>query len=168
MGIWPFRASSAERTAEKVLAAVTAASRQPGWYGEGKLPDTLEGRFEAMAVNATLALIGLRETPEVAQIFTDAVFSQFDAGLREAGVGDLTVPKRMRKLAGEFYGRLDAYGRALQGAPGELEDAIRRNMAVAAPFAGRLAAHLRTTAAAQQDAGPEAVAHPSNWPLFAG
>ncbi len=168
MGIWPFRASQAKAAAERILTAVTAASRQPGWYGEGKLADSIEGRFEAMAANASLALLRLRDAPEVAQIFTDALFSLFDAGLREAGIGDLTVPKRMHKLAGDFYGRLDAYGRALAGAPGELEEALRRNMGVAEPFAARLAAHLRATTEGQQGLSAEALGQPAAWPLFAG
>jgi cytochrome b pre-mRNA-processing protein 3 len=168
MGIWPFRASQAKAAAERILTAVTAASRQPGWFGEGKLADSLEGRFEAMAANASLALLQLKDAPEVAQLFTDALFSLFDAGLREAGVGDLTVPKRMHKLAGEFYGRLDAYGRALAGPPGDLEAALQRNMGLTEPFSARLAGHLRATAKSQQGLRPEALGEPSAWPLFAG
>ncbi|MEZ6021914.1 MAG: ubiquinol-cytochrome C chaperone family protein [Hyphomonadaceae bacterium] len=50
----------------------------------------------------------------MAQAFTDTLFRFFDAGLREAGVGDLTVPKRMHKLAASFYGRLNAYVAAIE------------------------------------------------------
>jgi cytochrome b pre-mRNA-processing protein 3 len=171
MGIWPFRRSRAKADAERLLAVVSAAARQPAWYGEGKIPDTLEGRFEAMAVNASLALQRLKADPAaggLAQLFTDMLFSTFDAGLREAGVGDLTVPKRMHKLAGDFYGRAEAYGRALEGAPGEFEAALERNLGVSGTFAARLASHLRMTAELQAAAPVTELSAPASWPLFAG
>jgi len=168
MGIWPFRPSRAKAEADQILTVVTAASRQPAWYGEGKLADTLEGRFEAMVANASLALLRLKGAPETAQHFTDALFSFLDAGLREAGVGDTAVPKRMHKLAGDFYGRLDAYGGALAAPPGALEDALQRNMGVSEAFAGRLAGHLRATAAVQEGLDARALGQPPAWPLFAG
>lgn len=171
MGIWPFRRSRAKADAERLLAVVSAAARQPAWYGEGKVSDTLEGRFEAMVVNASLALQRLKADPEaanLAQLFTDMLFLNFDAGLREAGVGDLTVPKRMHKLAGDFYGRADAYARAMAGGPGDLEAALERNLGVPADFAARLAAHLRATADVQAGAPVSSLLTPSDWPLFAG
>jgi cytochrome b pre-mRNA-processing protein 3 len=171
MGIWPFRPSRAEEDAERLLAAVTAASRQPSWYAQGGASDTMEGRFEVMAVNAGLALRRLQAGPgaePLAQAFTDKLFSQFDAALREAAVGDTSVPKRMRTLAGEFYARLEAYTAALAADDGTLEEALAGNLAASAPFAGRLAGHVRAVARTQAEAPVAALMEAPAWPNFAG
>lgn len=136
-----------------MLSAVIAASRRPAFFGEGRVADTLTGRFEIMTLNAVLVLVRLRDEPgagQAPQLFTDKLFRHFDAGLREDGVGDLTVPKRMRALAGDFYGRLDAYTAALGGGGG-LEAAVGRNILrdEAAPFATVLAAYAVETARLQ-------------------
>lgn len=157
--------------AQRLLEAVMAVSRRPSWYGPEKTPDTLEGRFEAMTLNGCLALIRLRAAPEaeaLAQRFVDTLFRHFDAGLREAAVGDLTVPKKMRALAGAFYGRLEAYAAGLAAGEEALAEALARNMGVPAAFAARLAGHVRAVAAAQAAAPVEALAGPEGWPAFAG
>lgn len=152
MAIWPFRPSRAGQDAESLLAAVTAASRQPSLYGIGKVSDTLQGRFELMTLHAALVLIRLRAEPAagpLAQAFTDKLFRFFDAGLREDGVGDLTVPKRMQALAGAFYGRVEAYGAALDAGGDPLQQAIGRNVLgdEMAAFAAPLAAHAKSLTA---------------------
>jgi cytochrome b pre-mRNA-processing protein 3 len=171
MRIWPFRPSRAEEDADRLLEAVLAASRRPAWFGAGRIPDTMEGRFEAMAVNAGLALIRVQAeagAEPLAQSFTDKLFRHFDAGLREAGVGDTTVPKKMRGLASSFYGRLQAYGTALQAGDSTLAEAIARNTGAPAPFADRLAPHLRETARRQAEAPVSALMEAVGWPEFAG
>lgn len=164
MSIWPFRRNQANAGAENLLKAVIAASRKPAFFGPGRVPDTLEGRFELLTLNAALALVRLKGTPE-AQAFTDRLFRHIDSGLREAGVGDLTVPKRMRRLAGDFYGRLEAYAAAL-GDRAALADAIARNILgdEADPaFAAQLAAYAGETAARQRGLPAEALAEPGAW-----
>lgn len=165
--IWPFRPSRAQADADRLLAAVTQISRQPSFYGEGRIPDTLEGRFELMTLHAALALIRLRAEPgaePLAQDFTDKLFRQFDAGLREAGVGDLSVPKRMRKLAGEFYGRLDAYAAPLgAGDQPALQNALARNMG-AELFATALAAYAFAAKARQAAEALENLMRFDGWP----
>lgn len=142
--MWPFRRSRAARDAERLLGAVTAASRNDALFGEGRAPDTLQGRFEVLTLYATLALTRLRSaegTEVLAQSFTDTLFRHVDSGLREAGVGDLAVPKRMRKLAGEFFGRANAYQAAVEAKDAStLESALVRNIAGMGPeFASSLA-----------------------------
>ncbi|MBX3429075.1 MAG: hypothetical protein KF779_05815 [Hyphomonadaceae bacterium] len=130
MPIWPFHRSRAETDAAALLSAVTAASRRQEFYGPDRVPDTMEGRFELMALNGVLAMLRLRADPALnplSQAFADRLFSQFDAGLREAGTGDTAVPKRMHKLAGDFYGRLEAYGGAVADRAA-LEAALARNI----------------------------------------
>src|SRR5687768_56804 len=102
MAIWPFRPSRASQDAERLLEAVTAASRRPALFAPGRIPDTLEGRFEMLSLSAALAMLRLRAdagAAPLAQSFADRLFRSIDAGLREAGVGDTAVPKRMQKLA---------------------------------------------------------------------
>jgi cytochrome b pre-mRNA-processing protein 3 len=101
----------------------------------------------------------------LAQAFTDRLFRHIDSGLREAGVGDTTVPKKMRRLAGDFYGRLAAYAGAL-GDPSALADAIGRNIlgdGADAAFAQKIAAYAAARAAAQANASPQALATNEAW-----
>jgi cytochrome b pre-mRNA-processing protein 3 len=168
MSIWPFRRNRANMDAARLLEAVVAASRRPEFYGPGRVPDTLAGRFDLLTLNAALALVRLKASPEaarLAQAFTDRLFRHIDSGLREAGVGDLTVPKKMRKLAGEFYGRLEAYAGAL-AAPEALSGAIARNILgdqADSAFAGKLGAYVAGVAARQAEFAPEALFEAGAW-----
>lgn len=170
MGFWPFQPSRERVRAGALLERVEAASRQPALFAPGAIPDTLEGRIEAVTLHAVLALARLQREPRAqarAQIFTDSLFRAFDSGLREAGVGDLTVPKRMRKLASDFYGRSEAYRAALEaGDQAALAAALERNVGVSAEAAGRLAAHMLTVTAAQAQSPVEALEAPGAWPAF--
>ncbi len=167
MGIWPFTRSVASRDAEGVLAAVSAVSRQPGLYGPQRAPDSMDGRFEMLTLFATLALFRLQNEPgadALAQHFTDQLFGLIDSGLREAGVGDTGVPKRMRKLAGDFYGRLAAYAGALEaGDRSVLAAAIQRNAGVDAGFAADLAEIAVAIAERQKGRAPKQLAQPDSW-----
>lgn len=130
MAIWPFRPSPTRADAEQLLDGVIKASRNPAFFGAGRVPDSLGGRFEVVTLHAALALVRLREADApkgLAQHFTDVLFKYFDSGLREAGVGDLAVPKRMFRMASDFYGRLNAYAQALDEGEAALADAIGRN-----------------------------------------
>lgn len=168
MSIWPFRRNQANSEAAQLLEAVVAASRKPAFFGPGGVPDTLEGRFELLTLHAALALVRLKASPEtapLAQAFTDRLFRHIDSGLREAGVGDLTVPKRMRRLAGDFYGRLEAYAGAL-AAPDALSAAVARNILGDqgdAAFANKLAAYAADLAARQAGAPAAALLEAGAW-----
>jgi len=169
MGIWPFKSSRANDDAELLLAAVTDASRRPALFAAGRIPDTLEGRFEAMTLNGALALIRLRSEPgaeRLAQDFTDKLFRSFDAGLRESGIGDLSVAKHMRRLAGSFYGRLDAYtGAITAGDSVALAGALSRNaLGEGHPFADALAAYAVGVAALQAKAPLSSLFSTEGWP----
>ncbi|MCX7356703.1 MAG: ubiquinol-cytochrome C chaperone [Alphaproteobacteria bacterium] len=168
MLIWPFHRSRAETDAEALLSGVTAASRRPEFYGADRVPDTMDGRFELMATNGVLAMLRLRADPALkplAQAFADRLFSYFDAGLREAGTGDTAVPKRMHKLAGDFYGRLDAYGSAIDD-PKALEAALARNVwrLESHAFAPQLASYVAKSAAGQAHAPISAMFAAEGWP----
>lgn len=170
MPIWPFQPSRASQDAVRLLQAVTEVSRRPALFAEGRIPDTLEGRFEAMALYGSLALIRLRadnDAAPLAQAFADKLFRAFDAGLREEGVGDLSVPKRMQGLAASFYGRLNAYSAAIEsGEAGPLAAALGRNVLAdeAHAFAPVFAAHVLTVARTQAVASVDALFSAGGWP----
>ena len=168
MPIWPFHRSRAEADAEALVLAVTAASRRPEFFGEGRIPDTMDGRFELLAVHGVLAMLRLQADPALrplGQAFTDGLFSLLDAGLREAGTSDTAVPKRMHNLAGDFYGRLNAYGASLSD-PAALEAALARNVwrLESHPFAGALAAYVAKAVRVQSDAPISAMFSADGWP----
>jgi cytochrome b pre-mRNA-processing protein 3 len=173
MPIWPFKRSRASIDAERLLSAVQAASRRLTLFGDGRIPDTLEGRFEALTLHGALALIRIRAEPgavPLAQDFTDMLFRHFDAGLREAGVGDLTVPKKMRVLASSFFGRLNAYSEALTAKDETaVAGALERNVlgVDGHPFATSLARHALATADTQSAAPLEALFDAEGWPALA-
>jgi cytochrome b pre-mRNA-processing protein 3 len=143
-----FRRDSRQRVIATLYERVASASRQPALYAELGVPDTLEGRFEALSLHMVLALRVLRELPppadEVGRDLTDAFFRDLDASLREMGVGDTAVPKRMKKLGEAFFGRARAYDLALNtGDEDALALALGRNITGQEAPAGNLARYAR-------------------------
>lgn len=113
--------------------ALTRAARDPVFFERMNVPDTVMGRFEMLSV---ILILYFRRTSTagekvkaIAQELVEAFFEDLDHSMRELGIGDNGVPKRMKKLAGMFYGRLDSYTRALEAGDTEaLEAALRRNI----------------------------------------
>jgi cytochrome b pre-mRNA-processing protein 3 len=126
---------------------VVAAARHPDLYGLLDVPDTLEGRFEVLTLHVVLVLEAMRGLPppadEVSQEVVDTVFRELEASLREMGVGDVVVPKRMKTLAQAFYGRARAYDAALaSGNEAALVAALARNVYGGATPADALARYV--------------------------
>jgi cytochrome b pre-mRNA-processing protein 3 len=107
------RKNKGRELVEALHAHVVAASRRTELYVDGGLPDTIEGRFEALTLHALVVLRRLRQLPppaeDVAQELVDALFAHLEIALREMGIGDFGVPKRMKKLAGAFFDRTSKY-----------------------------------------------------------
>jgi cytochrome b pre-mRNA-processing protein 3 len=150
--------SLAAAQAADLLDWVVGISRAPGFFGAGRAADTFEGRLEVLMAHGAVLVARLRRDPSdraVSQSFVDQFFRYLDASLREDGVGDLSVPKRMKRLAGAFYGRLQAYEAALAASdPQELVVALQRNAfgAEAGSYIPVFAAHLHAVASALQAA----------------
>ena len=108
-----FRPRPARLAGEALYEAATRQARQPDFYLSLGVPDTVEGRFELYSLHVVLLLRRLRGdgggAAEVAQALFDTYVSALDNALREMGVGDLSVAKKMRKLGEAFYGRAKAY-----------------------------------------------------------
>lgn len=104
--------------AEIIHAAIVAQAREPAFYTRFAVPDTLSGRFELVVLHAVLYLNRMKREPPAAravgQEVFDVMFRAFDASLRELGVGDVAVPKRMKAMGAAFYDGAAAYDRALQ------------------------------------------------------
>ena len=137
-----------------LYAAAVEQARATPLYAEFGVPDTIEGRFEMVTLHVYLVLRRLKsDEPQVkraAQRLFDVMFENMDATLRELGVGDLSVARKIRALAENFYGRVGVYEDALQeGAPPEaLAEALARNVYEdeGAPSAQALAEYVRKTA----------------------
>ncbi|WP_454745435.1 ubiquinol-cytochrome C chaperone family protein [Ciceribacter selenitireducens] len=118
---------------ERQYAALTATARTPVFYAELGVPDTVMGRFEMLSLVLILYFRRMRQSArggqEIAQEIIDAFFEDVDHSIRELGIGDQGVPKRMKKLAGMFFGRLEAYASALDKDDASLlASALRRNI----------------------------------------
>jgi cytochrome b pre-mRNA-processing protein 3 len=105
----------------ELYARVVAQARVPGLYTDLGTPDTVEGRFELYSLHTYLLLERLKgqgpQAAETAQALFDTYLSGLDNALRELGVGDTVVGKRMRKLGEAFYGRVHSYEAALAALP---------------------------------------------------
>jgi cytochrome b pre-mRNA-processing protein 3 len=103
---------------EALYAQIVAAARQTAFYSHWNVPDTPLGRFEMVSLHMFLFQHRLRREDgaarDVAQVLIDEFFLDVDHSLRELGIGDVGVPKRMKKLAKMFYGRTAAYDDALE------------------------------------------------------
>jgi cytochrome b pre-mRNA-processing protein 3 len=135
-----------ERAGYMLYGAAVRAARDPYLYVGLGVPDTLDGRFDLVGLHAFLLMrrLGSLEPPgpELAQAVFDAMFSDMDVNLREMGVGDLSVGKRVRAMWEAFHGRAVAYERAMQAADiSALTAALVRNVwrGADAPRAGDLA-----------------------------
>ena len=148
----------------KLHAFAVEAGRRPHFYAELGVPDTPDGRFELIVLHAALVMRHLRDAGEtgkaVSQEMFDAMFSDFDAALREMGTGDTSVGKKMRKLGEAFYGRAKAYDAALEEDEIEpLVDALARNLTGQADDgARRIAEWVRAADAALAAQGGEKLA----------
>jgi cytochrome b pre-mRNA-processing protein 3 len=151
-----------ERVGYELYSAAVAAARDPALYGpafhgpafhdEVGVPDTLDGRFDLVGLHAFLLIRRLNGLPppgpELAQAVFDAMFNDMDVNLREMGVGDLSVGRKVRAMWEAFHGRATVYQAAIEaGDPAALAAALERNVWRGAPAPG--AAALARAALAQ-------------------
>jgi cytochrome b pre-mRNA-processing protein 3 len=134
--LWPFsrfrkqpRAPS-RRTIEAIYGMIVAQAREPLFYQAFGVPDTVDGRFDMVLLHLWMVLRHLKSESDegLQQALFDHFCSDMDANLREMGVGDLSVPKRMRAFGEAFYGRSAAYDRSFVGGPEPLAQALDKNI----------------------------------------
>jgi cytochrome b pre-mRNA-processing protein 3 len=121
MMLWPFNhfrkpRSAPHGTIEAIYGMIVTQAREPLFYRDLGVPDTVNGRFDLLLMHLWLVLRRLKSV-EAGTGLSQALFDHFcedmDDNLREMGVGDLAVPKRMRAFGEAFYGRSAAYDMAL-------------------------------------------------------
>jgi cytochrome b pre-mRNA-processing protein 3 len=167
-----FRRGDHNRNIHGLYGAIVAQARSPVFYTHYGVSDSVEGRFELIVLHLVLVLrrlgaegaaasergLSLGPGSAIGQRLFDVFCRDLDDDLREMGVGDLAVPRRMRQFGEAFYGRQAAYRAALDAAdPQELEKALARNILGEGDAGGKAAplARYMRAAAAQLDAQSE-------------
>jgi cytochrome b pre-mRNA-processing protein 3 len=155
--LWPFNHFRKPQLAPRgtigaIYGMIVTQAREPIFYRDLGVPDTVNGRFDLLLLHLWLLLRRLRTVSggvELSQALFDRFCEDMDDNLREMGVGDQTVPKRMRAFGEAFYGRAKAYDDAMDDGGEALASAICKNILNGAGMdqARRLAAYAQATAA---------------------
>jgi cytochrome b pre-mRNA-processing protein 3 len=120
---------------QPLYRAIVAKGREPAWYRDGQVPDTLDGRFDMIAAILSLVLLRLEAegaaTRPQSVLLTEIFIKDMDAELRQLGVGDYVVGKHVGRMMGALGGRLTALRAARAG--GSLDAAVARNVFHEAP-----------------------------------
>jgi cytochrome b pre-mRNA-processing protein 3 len=128
-----FRKNTATEPVLAIYSAIVAQSRQPVFYAEWLVPDTVTGRFDMISLHMALLFRRLRSETGRSKDFSQSVFDLFfrdmDRSLREMGVGDLGVPKRIQKMGNIFFGLLAALSEPMDRNDSQaLEAVLSRNI----------------------------------------
>ena len=128
--IWPFKRNKSTA----LYNAVAQTSRNSLFYTKMGVPDTLDGRFEMLCLFSALVMLRLhdldRQGKAISQDLFDKMFKQAEKSLREIGIGDMGVPKHMKRMMSGFNGRITSLERALKAdnPKDELKDHLKRNL----------------------------------------
>jgi len=125
------KSSPAQRSIETIYGMIVTQAREPLFYRDLGVPDTVNGRFDLVLLHLWLVLRRLKSVGSgtaLSQALFDHFCTDMDDNLREMGVGDQTVPRRMRAFGEAFYGRTAAYDMALTEGGEALADAICKNV----------------------------------------
>jgi len=128
-----FKKSPDPEAVYAVYRAIVAQSRQPVFYAEWGVPDTVTGRFDMLSLHMSLVFRRLngggKPASDFAQALFDLFFKDMDRNLREMGAGDLSVPKKIRNMGNIFYGLMTNLNEAMErGDRAEVEAVLRRNL----------------------------------------
>ena len=134
--LWPFNHFRKPRiplrgTIEAIYGMIVTQAREPLFYRDLGVPDTVNGRFDLLVLHLWMVLRRLKPIEggvDLSQALFDRFCDDMDANLREMGVGDLTVPKRMQAFGEAFYGRAAAYDLALAAGQQPLAQALCKNI----------------------------------------
>lgn len=171
-----FRTAAHTDIATQRYVDIVTAARNPILFEKLKIPDTLDGRFEAILLHGWLVMRRLKQietAKPISQRLFDILFQDMDQNLREMGASDVVVGDRVKAMAKAFYGRIAAYESGLEAGDSALLQALARNV-----FAGNpppeyelaiLADYLRRADAALQGVQDRRMisADPLDWPAVA-
>jgi cytochrome b pre-mRNA-processing protein 3 len=139
-----FRSLTAEpATGTALFAGVTAEARRPHWYVEGRISDTIDGRFAVLATVAALVVVRLEQLgvqgDRIAVAFTERFIDVMESEHRELGLGDPSLGKTVRKLVGSLARRTELWSAAVAGR-GDWTEAVRESLYRSAEDSGGLEA----------------------------
>ncbi|TLP43414.1 MULTISPECIES: ubiquinol-cytochrome C chaperone family protein [Cohaesibacter] len=121
-----------EKAADALYREIVAQARQPEFYIDYQVEDSVTGRFEMIVLHAYMLFHRLRDEDQQARDLGQAVFDRFfkdmDHSLREIGIGDLSVPKKIKKMAQAFYGHVGAYDTSREEGDESFAAALTRNI----------------------------------------
>ena len=127
-----FRRPAFEREAHDLYVILVRQARLPVFYRDLGVPDTPEGRFEIVVLHVFLLInrlnVEVERTRELSQQVFDVMFGDMDSALREMGVGDIGVGKRVKHMVQSFYGRVSVYEEGLAAEDNSLQAAFARNI----------------------------------------
>lgn len=158
-----FRSRRNNSTIAALYGAIVAQARQPAFYAELGVPDTMEGRFDMIVLHLALLVRRVRREDAGMRALSQGVFDQFctdmDHNLREMGVGEMVVPRRMRGFGEAFYGRASAYDKALdENDAVALRDALARNLRSQEAHLGSLTDYVHAAVARLDEISADAIA----------
>lgn len=169
-----FKGREATRQGAFIYNSIVEQARRPEFYAALDVPDTLDGRFDLIVLHAGLYLPRLKAVKQdgnrLSQAMFDQMFANLEFNLRELGVGDVGVPRRMKDMLQAFYGRVASYDNALRtGDMPQLRAALHRNVyragEVDAARVDALASYVRAAAESLKAADDDViVAGAFAWP----
>jgi cytochrome b pre-mRNA-processing protein 3 len=125
---WLAQGRQNKDTARQLYTALVAQARRPVFYAALGVPDTVDGRFDNIALHAFMVMRAVPGmTPRLRQALFDVMFKDFERACREMGIGDLSVPRHVKRMMTAFKGRFFAYEQAVND-PQMLRDALVRNL----------------------------------------
>lgn len=128
-----------------LYSAIVAAGRDPAWYTQGQVPDTIDGRFDMLAALLALVLLRLEAegpaTSADSALLAETFVDDMDGSLRQIGIGDLMVGKHVGKMMGALGGRLSSF-RTAAAAGGVFEGSVRHNIFHDAPPSDEAVAYV--------------------------
>ena len=127
-----FRKDKPTGAADEIYRKIVAQAREPQFYADLGVPDTVDGRFELVALHTFLVLRRLKPgaggKSDIGQALFDVMFEDMDVSLREMGAGDMGVGKRVKAMVQAFYGRVASYEECLTADDDTLDAALSRNV----------------------------------------
>lgn len=126
------KSRQARKIAKKLYARCVEQGRQPIFYSELGVPDTIDGRFDMIALHAGMIVNRLRREgragDRIAQAVFDEMFLNMEISCRQIGIGDLSVPKHIKRMMKAFQGRALHYDDAVKIGPGAVAEVLKRNL----------------------------------------
>lgn len=127
-----FLSPKSQADAGALYAAVVDETRRPGWYRAAGIPDTLDGRFAVLTSLLALADIRLERGADEARALgprlAEAFIADMDAQMREAGFGDPSLGKQVRRMVGALASRVDRWRQAVAGGAAPWEEVARTSL----------------------------------------